>query len=131
MQTFLDQYGSLITWLGIVSSFTFFMSLLIIPWIICRLEKDFFIQQRVHKKKENEHPLIFILLKILRYAIGTLLVLAGILMIFLPGQGLLTIILGVQARDFLPLSLESACWIFLVKEHLLTNCSAIHQYKRH
>lgn len=100
MQTFFDQYGSIITWLGIVSSITFVLSLLIIPWGICKLDPHFFIHLHKHKQKEDEHPLIFILLRILRYFFGLLLLTAGLLMLFLPGQGLLTIILGISLLDF-------------------------------
>ena len=100
MQAFLDQYGSIITWLGIISTVTFFLSLLIIPWIICRLDKNFFLHLHEHTKKEDEHPAIFILLKILRYFVGSLLLLAGILMLFLPGQGILTMIIGISLLDF-------------------------------
>ena len=100
MQNLLDQYGSILTWLGIISTCTFFLSLLIIPWIVYKLDSKFFIHLHEHKKREDEHPVIFILLKGLRYFLGTALLLAGILMIFLPGQGILTIILGLSLLDF-------------------------------
>jgi Na+-transporting methylmalonyl-CoA/oxaloacetate decarboxylase gamma subunit len=100
MQLFLDRYGSIITWLGIGSTFTFVLSLIIIPWIIHKLDKDFFIQLREPKKKESEHPVRFILLCIMRYSMGLFLLLAGILMIFLPGQGILTILFGISLLDF-------------------------------
>ena len=44
--------------------------------------------------------MIFILLRLLRYFLGTLLVVVGILMIFLPGQGVLTTIIGAGLLDF-------------------------------
>ncbi len=100
MQVFLDQYGLLITRIGIISTFTFFLSLLIIPWIICKLDVDFFIHIHEHTRKEDEHPLIFILFRIVRYFFGAMLLLAGFLMIFLPGQGILTMILGISLLDF-------------------------------
>ena len=100
MRTFFATYGQALTWLGIVSTVTFFMSLIIIPVIINRLKDDFFLHLHEHKKLENQHPVIFILLRILRYSFGTLLLIAGILMLFLPGQGLLTIILGISLLDF-------------------------------
>ena len=100
MQALINQYGSILAWLGIISTFTFFLSLLIIPWIICRLDSNFFLHLHKHKKREDEHPVIFILLKSLRYFLGTLLLLAGILMIFLPGQGVLTMALGISLLDF-------------------------------
>jgi len=100
MQNLLDQYGSILTWLGIISTCTFFLSLLIIPWIVYKLDSKFFIHLHEHKKREDEHPVMFIILKGLRYFLGTALLLAGILMIFLPGQGILTIILGLSLLDF-------------------------------
>ncbi len=100
MQIFFDTYGSIITWLGIVSTITFFLSLLIIPWIVCKLDDDFFLHLHEHKKMEDQHPVIFILLRILRYSFGAILLVAGLLMLFLPGQGLLTIILGISLLDF-------------------------------
>ncbi len=44
--------------------------------------------------------MMFILLRILRYATGSVLLIAGILMLFLPGQGILTMILGMSLLDF-------------------------------
>ena len=100
MQLFLDTYRPAIALLGIVSTATFFLSLLIIPWIINRLDTDFFLHLHEQTKKEDEHPVMFILLRILRYLTGCILITAGILMLFLPGQGILTIILGISLIDF-------------------------------
>jgi len=100
MQVFLNEYGSIITSLGIISTCTFFLSLLIIPWVICKLDTNYFLHLHEHTKKEDEHPVIFILLKLLRYFVGILLLFAGILMLFLPGQGLLTMILGISLLEF-------------------------------
>ena len=100
MKTFLATYGPAIKWLSIISTITFFLSLLIIPWIIGRLKEDFFLHVHEPRVREDEHPVIFILIRILRYSVGTLLFIAGILMLFLPGQGLLTMILGLSLLDF-------------------------------
>lgn len=100
MQFFLDKYGHAFTWLGLVSTFTFFLSLLIIPLLICKLDDTFFLN--LHQKQNNldQHPLLSILLRIPRYLLGAILLQAGFIMIFLPGQGLLTIFLGVSLLDF-------------------------------
>ncbi len=100
METFLHTYGSLVTLLGIVSTITFFLSLLIIPLVIQRLDTDFFIHLHEHTKKEDEHPMTFILLRALRYLLGSVLIVAGLLMLFLPGQGIITTILGISLLDF-------------------------------
>ncbi|MCF8057505.1 MAG: hypothetical protein K9K37_12820 [Desulfocapsa sp.] len=100
MKTFLATYGPTIKLLGLVSTITFFLSLLIIPWIIARLPEDFFLHIHDRRIKEDEHPVIFILVLILRYSMGSLLFFAGLFMLFLPGQGILTIVLGLTLLDF-------------------------------
>lgn len=97
IQTFLTNHGDSITWLGIISAICFFASLALIPWIICRLEADHFLHLHAHS---NKHPLAFVHLRLLRYLLGAILLVAGVLMLFLPGQGLLTMILGLSLLDF-------------------------------
>ncbi len=97
IHSFLTDHGNILTWLGIISAICFLASLAIIPWIICRLEADHFL--RLHAQN-NSHPLAFVHLRLLRYLLGVILLVAGVLMLFLPGQGLLTMILGLSLLDF-------------------------------
>jgi len=90
IQTFIENYGNLIRCFSIFSTICFFASLLIIPWIICKLEEDFFL-------RSHEPPYSCV---ILRYFLGFVLLLAGILMLFLPGQGIITVILGLSLLEF-------------------------------
>jgi hypothetical protein len=96
----LADYGYLFTWLAIISSICFFASLLFIPLIICRLPDDYFLHLHKHSTMENTHPLVYIFLRLLRYLLGAILLAAGLLMVFLPGQGLLTMMLGLSLLDF-------------------------------
>lgn len=96
----LADYGHLFTWLALISSICFFASLLFIPLIICRLPDDYFLHLHNHNTIEDTHPLVYIFLWLLRYLFGTLLLTAGLLMLFLPGQGLLTMMLGLSLLDF-------------------------------
>lgn len=100
MQNLLHQYSTILTWLGLVSTATFFLSLLVIPLILCKLESTFFIHLHQQNTSGERHPLLSITLRGLRYFFGTFLVIAGFLMIFLPGQGLLTMVLGISLLDF-------------------------------
>ena len=100
METLLATYGPALKWLGLVSTATFFLSLLIIPWLIGRLPQDFFLHLHEPRIREDEHPVIFILFRFLRYSLGAILLLSGLLMLFLPGQGILTMILGLSLLDF-------------------------------
>ncbi len=119
MASFLTDYESYIKGIGLISFFFFIASLLIVPWIISRLQVDYFLQLHKHNnKREDEHPLAFILLRLLRYLLGTILLSAGILMLFLPGQGLLTIIFGLSLLDF-PGKQKAIDWL-LKKKFLQT-----------
>ena len=119
MASFLTDYESYIKGIGLISFFFFIASLLIVPWIISRLQVDYFLQLHKHNhKKEDAHPLAFILLRLLRYLLGAILLSAGILMLFLPGQGLLTIFFGLSLLDF-PGKQKAIDWL-LKKKFLQT-----------
>ena len=100
METFLTEHRPLLKWLGLFSTLTFFLSLLIIPWIIRRLPSDFFRHLSDRRRKEDLHPLMWLLLRSLRNFFGVGFILAGLVMLFLPGQGILTIIIGISLLDF-------------------------------
>ncbi len=93
MTSFLSNYGLIIKWIGLVSSTCFIVSLIILPWLLYRLEDDYFLH--LHDRPQ---PVFF--LRWLCYFLGSTLLIAGVLMLFLPGQGLLTIFLGLNLLDF-------------------------------
>ncbi len=125
MTSFLTDYESYIKGIGFISFLSFIASLLIFPWIIGRLKSNYFLQLHKHNKREDEHPLVFIFLRLLRYLLGAVLLAAGILMLFLPGQGLLTILLGLSLLDF-PGKQKAIDWI-LRKEFLQTSLNWIRE----
>ena len=85
--------------LGLGSIVLFVVTALLIPWIIIILPVDFFV--RIHARSfRGRHPLIAFLLVILRNALGAVLLLAGFIMLFIPGQGLLTILIALALIDF-------------------------------
>jgi hypothetical protein len=69
----------------------FVASVLAVPWLIRRLPVDHFVRPPLpHSVTE----------RILRNILGLTLLLAGILMLVLPGQGLLTLAVAVSLLDF-------------------------------
>lgn len=87
--------------LALVSLITFIVSLIVIPWIIVRLPSDYFVNENRHNSKiHQQYPVFFFLLKFVRNIIGVMLIIAGIVMLVLPGQGLLTILVGIGFADF-------------------------------
>ena len=86
-------------WLAITSLATFFLSLLIIPLIISNLSVHCFLQITSASPKKTLSARKVILL-LLRNIFGILLLFAGIVMLFLPGQGLLTMLIGILLLSF-------------------------------
>ncbi len=79
----------------------FLLSLFFIPWLITRLPSDYFTDETRHTSKtQNMHPILYYSLRLLKNILGGLLIIAGILMLVLPGQGILTILIGIGLADF-------------------------------
>lgn len=79
----------------------FVASLLFVPWALVRLPADYFHHTRRHSTQWGSlHPLLRVLLRIGKNLLGLLLLVLGVAMLVLPGQGLLTILVGVLFLDF-------------------------------
>jgi hypothetical protein len=88
-------------WLGLFSVITFIASLLLIPVIVTRIPTDYFVDRQRHLSRlKSLHPVVYIALLVLKNLFGGLLVLAGIAMLVLPGQGILTILIGISLMNF-------------------------------
>lgn len=90
-------------WIGVVvfSAISFVATLLIIPWLVLRMPQDYFAGEKPQKPLWLKlHPLLRIVLHILKNLLGLALVLIGIALLFLPGQGVLTIVFGFLLLDF-------------------------------
>lgn len=100
------------------------ISIAIIPWIVINIPEQYFHQHhRVRVSKQSKHPLIAQILTGLKNIVGFIFILLGILMLILPGQGILTILMGLFLMNFpgkyrferkivaLPKVLKSLNWI--------------------
>ena len=88
-------------WLSAVSALMFVGSLLCVPWLVIRIPTDYFVRrQHVVDRFRPRHPLVRAALLTLKNICGVVLVLAGIAMLILPGQGILTILVGLMFLDF-------------------------------
>lgn len=84
-----------------VLSIVFFVgSLIAIPFILVRLPADFFDVRVPRPWMENHHPVLKVLGHILKNVFGLIFVLVGFLMLFLPGQGVLTMLIGITLLEF-------------------------------
>ncbi len=82
-------------------SVVFFIgSLIAIPFILVRLPTDFFDTRVPRPWMENHHPVLRLLGHLAKNVVGAIFLFAGFLMLFLPGQGILTMLIGVTMLDF-------------------------------
>lgn len=93
--------ADLLTLLGLLSVVTFVGSLVAVPWLIGRMRADYFLTHwQVVQARHRRHPALALTVFLARNTLGLLLVAAGLAMLFLPGQGLLTVLIGVSVMDF-------------------------------
>lgn len=79
----------------------FVATVLLVPWLLLRLPADYFLQQ--HRRPllwGARHPLLRFLVRLLKNLLGVVVILMGVAMLVLPGQGLLTIVLGFLLLEF-------------------------------
>ncbi len=86
--------------LTIISLVSFFASLVIIPVILVHLPHDYFDIRIARHWLKDRHPFLRILGVIVKNILGTVFVIAGFIMLFLPGQGILTMLIGLSLMDF-------------------------------
>lgn len=96
-----EGHSELLWWLGVTSLALLIATALLVPIFVGRLPVDEFITERPpqHAWRES-HPIGSLALRITRNAFGAICVAAGIAMLIMPGQGLLTLFAGVLLLEF-------------------------------
>jgi hypothetical protein len=83
-----------------VSLFVFLGTLVAIPFILIRLPEDYFDLRVPRHFMRGSHPVIRMVAKVIRNIVGLAFLLAGLAMLVLPGQGVLTLLIGISLLDF-------------------------------
>ncbi|HMU53746.1 MAG TPA: PGPGW domain-containing protein [Nitrospira sp.] len=84
-----------------VLSLVFFVGTLIaIPFILVRLPANYFDVRVPRPWMENHHPVLRMAGHFVKNVLGAVFVFVGFLMLFLPGQGILTMLIGISMLDF-------------------------------
>ena len=91
-----------IWYLAAFSIISFIGTLLLVPVLVIRIPEDYFAEKKRHRWEPwaHEHPLIRWSLLIVKNSIGYIIIILGIAMLVLPGQGVLTILIGVMFINF-------------------------------
>ena len=94
LYTLLEPWLPALTVAGLVMAVA---STLALPWLILRMPEDYFVHRR--KPRPDRSPLGW-MIWLLRNSLALVLLLAGFLMLFLPGQGLLTLLVAIGISTF-------------------------------
>ena len=97
---FSDHPGVLIG-LGASSILIFVISILGISWFVAQIPEDYFLSsKRKPSKWQEQKPILRLAVLFGKNIIGVSLIIGGLLMLVLPGQGLLTIVTGLLLINY-------------------------------
>src|SRR5687767_13380085 len=86
---------------GVASAAMFVGSILAIPWIVRRLPTDYFVRPQRRRS---------LAVTIVRNVFAVVLIALGIAMLVLPGQGIITVLIGLTLLD-LPIKHRALRWL--------------------
>lgn len=98
----IQAHETVFLWIAGASLVVFVSALAVVPWVVVRIPSDYFSGRRRPKASKMRHhqPVAWLSLLVMKNLIGGLLVLSGIVLLALPGQGVLTILLGIAFMNF-------------------------------
>ena len=94
-----QNHETLLEWMGVLSLVMFFGTLIAVPMILVALPRDFLWPDDVKTGRKILNLWYFPYL-IVKNCVGAVFILAGLAMLVLPGQGLLTMLLGLGLITF-------------------------------
>lgn len=101
MLDWLAQNQFLLLWLTVFSILMFLGSLVLVPLLVVRMPATYFAHRhREERVMARRHPVVRLLLEVFKTLLGLILLIAGLLMLVLPGQGVLTILMGLMLLNF-------------------------------
>jgi len=100
MLDWVHGHERLMWWLVAISALTFVVSIVAVPWMLVRIPSRYFMTTTHEHPWADRHPLIRHSFTIGKNLLGLIFVALGVLMLILPGQGVLTILAGLVLLDF-------------------------------
>jgi hypothetical protein len=95
-----SNYEHEIWLLGAASALMLVASAMLIPYLIVRLPADFYAENNHRRRFLERRPGLRAAFLVIKNALGALLLIAGIAMLVLPGQGILTILAALALLNF-------------------------------
>lgn len=94
------DHGALLWALGLLGVVSLALTVAILPVLAVRLPADYFRYRQRRRERAAAPSLARRAVLVAKNGLGALLILAGIAMLVLPGQGLLTLLIGLTLTDF-------------------------------
>ena len=95
-----SQWRWLVPWLFGFSVLVFFGSIVGVWFVLIRLPEDYLTRESKPESNGPRRPLLRLLRKIVMNILGVGFLLAGLVMLLTPGQGILSIFVGITLMDF-------------------------------
>ena len=111
MQIWIDYIHEYTAWILVISLLSFVIGLISMPMLVARIPVDYFSHHKRHRiSQKTHHPIVGLVLTGFKNLLGAVLLIAGFVMLFTPGQGLLSILLGLMIMNY-PGKYRLECWI--------------------
>jgi ABC-type uncharacterized transport system YnjBCD permease subunit len=96
----LDSHRAIVAVIVGVSIATFLATLAVMPVLLTRIPPDYFSRSRPPQTPwKHYHPVLRMIALAAKNALGIVLVIAGAIMLFTPGQGIITLLIGLALID--------------------------------
>ena len=97
----IETHRSVLVWAGFFSLITVVITAVSVPFIINLLSEDYFVREKRRSSlKTPSQYVFFTVTMVFKNLIGVLLFFSGFLMLFVPGQGLITIFISLLFIDY-------------------------------
>ena len=101
MVQWIQSHETILWWLAALSIITFVSTLVAVPLLVVKIPSDYFAHgRRTGALWADRHAAVRWMLLLAKNLLGYILIAAGILMLVLPGQGMLTIMAGIMLLNF-------------------------------
>ena len=96
-----SDHPQVLVWLGGSSLLIFTFSLLGISWLVAQIPENYFLHETRHPSLwKVKTPILRLMILVIKNVLGAFLIIGGLMMLVLPGQGLLTIVTGFLFVDY-------------------------------
>jgi hypothetical protein len=98
---FLSEWQQPLLWASGLSLLAAVATIVGVPWVVTRLPRDYFARpERVVWRASADEPILALIFGLLKNLLGLVLIILGLIMLVTPGQGILTLLIGLLLMNF-------------------------------